>query len=110
MSDDLRYITLPDPPLGTENEASEGREDVVGKNGVWPETALDLNTSANLPEAPVATGMSPDSLAGVTRSALSDGFEVVPETETMLSIIRIDSPADTISPGARPEVCVSRKY
>ena len=52
----IKYIELPQPPLGTENEAAEGKEDVVGKNGMWPETELDLNTSSLLPEAPITFG------------------------------------------------------
>jgi hypothetical protein len=111
MSDqELKYIELPSPPLGTENEASEGREDVIGKNGLWPDTELDLNTSANLSEGSATQDMTAGSLGGASQGALSQGFDTLPMTETLESYIRIDSPDDNISPGARPEVCVSRKY
>lgn len=111
MSDDLRYITLPDPPLGTEANAGVGPSDVIGANGLWPDTALDLNTSASLPSGDVTMGMSPESLGGVSSSALTSGADAVADpTFDANDYIRPDSSADTIPAGARPEVCVSRKY
>ncbi len=44
-------------------------------NGVWPNTDLDLNKSADLPECPVDYGMWPDSLSSATSAALTRGFQ-----------------------------------
>jgi len=48
----------------------------IANNGqVWPATDLDLNTSADLPDCPVAEGMYPDTLSPATKAALTAGHQ-----------------------------------
>jgi len=43
--------------------------------GVWPNTDLDLNKSADLSDCPVDEGMWPDTLSSATKAALTSGFQ-----------------------------------
>jgi hypothetical protein len=52
--------------------------------GVWPNTDLDLNTSAALPEGSRTPGMWPDTLSSATKSAVNgDGFQTDVPNENM---------------------------
>jgi len=94
----------------------------VEKNGVWPNTDLDLNTSGSLPEAPITVGMSPDSLSAATKAALTHGFQTdndgsfVLDDESNCAADVNSEVARSVPVGAsvtalvRPEAYRNRKY
>ncbi len=95
---------------------------IAEKGQLAPETDLDLNTSANLPEGSVTDGMTPASLADTPSSVLKTGFDRIAEGSVMTDDVsncaadrndelnRVVPMGASVTSQVRPDAYSVRKY